>query len=100
MNVGPVRGKFKTVLRVTEAQVPQQLTARIEGRNFSGAVTLDVWLRLTDLGGATRVDWKARPSVTGLLSGVGGKLIERKAADAGAGQRYGDQFFGRLGQEV
>ncbi len=100
VNVGPVRGKFKTLLRVTEARVPEQLSARIEGRNFSGAVMLELWLRLTNLGGATRVDWQARPSVTGLLSGVGGKLIERKAADAGAGQRYGDQFFGRLAQEA
>ena len=100
VSAGPVRGTFKTTLRIVGGQLPETLELRVEGRNLTGTATLDIRLHCTDLGEGSRVSWEAVPRLSGLLARLGGSLIERKAAEEGAGQRYGDQFFSRLSQEA
>ncbi|GAA4019007.1 hypothetical protein GCM10022631_35240 [Deinococcus rubellus] len=100
VNVGPVKGRFKTIVRVLGAQSPDRMDLEVEGKTITGTALLHTQMIFTDLGESTRVDWVASPRLSGLLAGVGGKLIESKARDAGAGQRYADRFFGRLSQEA
>ncbi|AWN22060.1 hypothetical protein DKM44_01415 [Deinococcus irradiatisoli] len=100
VGVGPVKGRFNTLVRVLSAQPPEQLNLEVQGKTITGTAILRAEFTLTDLGASTRVDWTAAPSLSGLLAGVGGKLIESKARDAGAGQRYADRFFSRLSQEA
>ncbi|WP_161882186.1 CoxG family protein [Deinococcus alpinitundrae] len=100
VNVGPVKGRFKTIVRVLEAQPPAQMDLEVEGKTITGTALLHTQMTFTDLGESTRVDWVASPRLSGLLAGVGGKLIESKARDGSAGQRYADRFFGRLSQEA
>ena len=100
VSAGPVRGTFKTTLRLVGGQPPESLELRVEGRNLMGTATLEIKLACTDLGEGSRVSWEAAPHLSGLLSRLGGGLIERKAAEEGAAQRYGDQFFSRLSQEA
>ena len=104
LNAGPVHGTFKTTLNISDESAsgtpPDTMRAQVEGRNLTGTARLDVQLTFTDLGEGCRVDWLATPQLSGLLSRLGGGLVERKAAEEGAGQRYGDQFFSRLSQEA
>lgn len=100
VNMGPVKGKFKTLVRVLNAKPPEYMELEVEGKTITGTALLHTEMTLTDLGETTRIDWVATPKLSGLLAGVGGKLIESKARDAGAGQRYADRFFGRLSQEA
>ncbi len=100
VSLGPVKGRFNTVVRVSAARPPEQLNLEVQGKALTGTATLHTQLTLSDLGASTRVDWVAAPSLSGLLAGVGGKLVESKAKDAGAGQRYADHFFARLSQEA
>ncbi|ULH17658.1 carbon monoxide dehydrogenase subunit G (plasmid) [Deinococcus sp. KNUC1210] len=100
VNVGPVKGKFKAGVHLTNLVQPQQMNLQVEARNMTGGVNVEAQLNLTDLGESTRVDWVARPQLSGILAGVGGKLIESKAREPGAGQRYADRFFSRLAQQA
>ena len=100
INAGPVHGHFKTTLNIIGGEPPETMQAVVEGRNLTGTARLDVQMTFTDLGEGCRVDWLAAPQLSGLLSRLGGSLLERKAAEEGAGQRYGDQFFSRLSQEA
>jgi uncharacterized protein len=100
VGVGPIRGKFKITLQFDETQAPEQIGVQVEGRNMSGLAVLDAQLHITDLGEGSRVDWTAVPRLSGLIAGLGNRLIDTKARESGAGQRYADNFFSRLSQEA
>ncbi len=100
VGVGPVRGKFKVTLQFDESRAPEVVGVNVEGRNMSGLAVLDAELHVTDLGEGSRVDWTAAPRLSGLIATLGNKLIDTKARESGAGQRYADQFFSRLSQEA
>lgn len=100
VGVGPIRGKFRVTLQFDETQAPQRIGVQALGRNMTGLAVLDAQLRVTDLGEGSRVDWTAAPRLSGLIASLGNKLIDTKARDSGAGQRYADQFFSRLSQEA
>lgn len=100
VNVGPIKGKFKAGVRVNNVVPLEQMELQIEAKNITGGATVQAQLTFTDLGGSTRVDWVARPQLSGLLAAAGGKVIESKAREPGAGQGYADRFFNRLSKEV
>ncbi len=100
VNRGPIKQKFKATVRLGDLQAPESMTLHIEAKNMTGGANIQAKLSLVDLGNSTRVDWQAEPRLSGLLASVGGKVLESKASDTGAGQGYANRFFDLLSKQA
>lgn len=89
--IGPVKAKFTSELRITNARPPESY--RLEGQGKAGAVgfgkgAADV--TLSEDGGDTVLSYSADFQVGGRLAQIGSRLV------VGATRKIADEFFGRL----
>ena len=94
LGVGPVRGRFKAVVRLTDLKAHQ--SGRIGG-SISGGLgqaSGSGMLRLSADGTGTRIDYDYEVAVSGKAAAVGGRMIE------GAAQIVIGQFFDRFGRKL
>src|ERR1700752_878132 len=84
---------FKVAVQVVRADAPRQIEAKIEGAPLGivGRLTATSLTRLTEMAGATRIDYDVEASLTGKLGSLGQPVLRAKAKEM---ER---QFTARLG---
>ena len=94
LGVGPVRGRFKAQVKLSDLQPVQSgriggsITGPLGGASGSGL------LKLVPDGGGTRIDYDYEVAVSGKAAAVGGRMLE------GAAQLVIGQFFDRFGRRL
>jgi carbon monoxide dehydrogenase subunit G len=84
---------FKVTVQVVRADEPREIAAKIEGAPLGivGRLTAASLTRLTEMSGATRIDYDVETALTGKLGSLGQPLLRAKAKEM---ER---QFAARLG---
>jgi carbon monoxide dehydrogenase subunit G len=84
---------FKVTVQVVRADEPCEIEAKLEGTPLGivGRLTAASLTRLTEMGGATRIDYDVEAALTGKLGSLGQPVLRAKAKEM---ER---QFAGRLG---
>ena len=93
--IGPLRARFKGVLRISEANPPQSCTMVFEGQGGAAGFakgTSSVTLRETPEG--TELGYSAQAQIGGKLAQVGSRLIDNVA------RKMSDDFFKALRQQL
>ena len=94
LGVGPVRGRFKAVVKLTDLKPVEagrlggSITGPLGGASGSGM------LKLAPEGDSTRIDYDYEVAVSGKAAAVGGRMLD------GAAQFVIGQFFARLGAKL
>lgn len=92
--VGPVKGKFKAKVRISNQVPPQSMTLQIEAKAPTGIVNAVGQLVLVDQGESTLVQWSGEPKLMGMIASLAGRLI------GGISKSQADVFFGNLEKEA
>jgi uncharacterized protein len=92
--VGPVKGKFKAKVKITNQVPPESMTLSIEAKAPTGIVNAVGVLKLVDQGESTLVEWSGEPKLMGMIASLAGRLI------GGISKSQADIFFGNLEQEA
>ncbi|WP_407569495.1 SRPBCC family protein [Deinococcus altitudinis] len=92
--VGPVKGKFKAKVKLSNQVPPESMTLTIEAKAPTGIVNAVGQLVLVDQGESTRVDWSGEPKMMGMIASLAGRLI------GGISKSQADVFFGNLEKEA
>ena len=94
LGVGPVRGKFLAMVRLSDLEPPKaaKLSGSLEGPLGSSAGSGNVTLEARD--GGTFVAYKYRVEIGGKVAAIGGRMLE------GAAKIVVGQFFERLIAQV
>jgi len=92
--VGPVKGKFKAKVKISDQVPPERMTLGIEAKAPTGMVNATGTLTLVDQGDTTRVDWAGEPKLMGMIASLAGRLI------GGISKQQADVFFTNLEQEA
>jgi len=84
---------FKVTVQVVRAEEPREIEATIEGTPLGivGRLTASSLTRLTEMSGATRIDYDVKAALTGKLGSLGQPVLRAKAKEM---ER---QFAARLG---
>jgi carbon monoxide dehydrogenase subunit G len=84
---------FKVTVQVVRAEEPREIEAKIEGTPLGivGRLTASSLTRLTEMSGATRIDYDVEAALTGKLGSLGQPVLRAKAKEM---ER---QFAARLG---
>jgi len=74
---------FKVTVQVVRAEEPREIEARIEGAPLGivGRLTAISLTRLTEMSGATRIDYDVDASLTGKLGSLGQPVLRAKAKE-------------------
>jgi uncharacterized protein len=74
---------FKVTVQVVRAEEPREIEARIEGAPLGivGRLTANSLTRLTEMSGATRIDYDVDASLTGKLGSLGQPVLRAKAKE-------------------
>ncbi|MGY2896044.1 SRPBCC family protein [Deinococcus sp. UYEF24] len=94
VSVGPVKGKFKAKVKLSNQVPPESMTLTIEAKAPTGIVNAVGQLVLVDQGESTRVDWSGEPKMMGMIASLAGRLI------GGISKSQADVFFGNLEKEA
>ncbi|MBT5049497.1 MAG: molybdopterin-dependent oxidoreductase [Rhodospirillaceae bacterium] len=94
LGVGPVRGRFKADVALSDMVEPQSATLSGGVIGPLGASSGSGHVTLTAEGDGTRITYDYAIELTGTVASVGGRLIE------GAAKSVVNQFFVRLGAQV
>jgi uncharacterized protein len=92
--VGPVKGKFKAKVKISDQRPPESMTLAIEAKAPTGIVNAVGTLKLIDQGDTTLVEWSGEPKLMGMIASLAGRLI------GGISKSQADIFFGNLEQEA
>jgi len=80
LGIGPVRLQFRLDVELSEIVEQERLRMVALGRGPGSEVDVVSSVRLEDAGpGRTRLDWAATCSVSGVLAGLGARLLEGTA---------------------
>lgn len=90
MGVGPVRGRFKVTIELSDLDEPNGLTLSGGALGPLGSSKGTGLVKLIETGGGTRIDYAYGVDVSGKVAAVGGRMIE------GAAKILIAQFFKRL----
>jgi uncharacterized protein len=84
---------FRVTVQVVRADEPREIEAKIEGAPLGivGRLTATSLTRLTEMAGATRIDYDVEAALTGKLGSLGQPVLRAKAKEM---ER---QFAARLG---
>jgi uncharacterized protein len=84
---------FKVAVEVVRADEPREIEAKIDGTPLGivGRLTATSLTKLTDLSGATKIDYEVEAALTGKLGSLGQPVLRAKAKEM---ER---QFAARLG---
>ena len=89
--IGPVKARFGGAVTLTDVDPPNGYTLAGEGTGAgAGFAKGQARVRLTDVGGATRLSYEVRAEVGGKLAQIGSRLIDQAA------RRQADSFFARF----
>jgi uncharacterized protein len=74
---------FKVTVQVVRAEEPREIEAKIEGAPLGivGRLTAISLTRLTEMSGATRIDYDVDASLTGKLGSLGQPVLRAKAKE-------------------
>ena len=74
---------FKVTVQVVRAEEPREIEAKIEGAPLGivGRLTATSLTRLTEMSGATRIDYDVDAALTGKLGSLGQPVLRSKAKD-------------------
>jgi len=91
--VAYMKFSFKVTVQVVRAEEPREIEAKVEGTPLGivGRLTATSVTKLTEIGGATRIDYDVEAALTGKLGSLGQPVLRAKAKEM---QR---QFAARLG---
>ena len=92
--VGPVKGKFKAKVKISNQVPPQSMTLQIEAKAPTGIVNAVGQLVLVEQGESTLVQWSGEPKLMGKIASLAGRLI------GGISKSQADVFFGNLEKEA
>lgn len=92
--VGPVKGKFKAKVKISNQIPPQSMTLQIEAKAPTGIVNAVGQLVLVEQGESTLVQWSGEPKLMGMIASLAGRLI------GGISKSQADVFFGNLEKEA
>lgn len=91
--VAYMKFSFKVIVQVVRAEEPREIEAKVEGTPLGivGRLTATSVTKLTEIGGATRIDYDVEAALTGKLGSLGQPVLRAKAKEM---ER---QFAARLG---
>ena len=92
--VGPVKGKFKAKVKISNQVPPQSMTLQIEAKAPTGIVNAVGQLVLVEQGESTLVQWSGEPKLMGMIASLAGRLI------GGISKSQADVFFSNLEKEA
>ncbi len=74
---------FKVTVQVVRAEEPREIEAKIEGAPLGivGRLTASSLTRLTEMSGATRIDYDVDAALTGKLGSLGQPVLRAKAKE-------------------
>lgn len=74
---------FKVTVQVVRAEEPREIEAKIEGTPLGivGRLTASSLTRLTEMTGATRIDYDVDAALTGKLGSLGQPVLRAKAKE-------------------
>jgi carbon monoxide dehydrogenase subunit G len=74
---------FKVTVQVVRAEEPREIEAKIEGTPIGivGRLTATSLTRLTEMSGATRIDYDVDTALTGKLGSLGQPVLRAKAKE-------------------
>jgi hypothetical protein len=74
---------FKVTVQVVRAEEPREIEAKIEGApvGIVGRLTATSLTRLTEVSGATRIDYDVEAALTGKLGSLGQPVLRAKAKE-------------------
>jgi carbon monoxide dehydrogenase subunit G len=74
---------FKVTVQVVRAEEPREIEAKIEGAPIGivGRLTATSTTRLTEMSGATRIDYDVDTALTGKLGSLGQPVLRAKAKE-------------------
>lgn len=79
VQVGPVKGRFKGTLVLSELVPPESYRMQLNGRGAAGFVTAEGELFLIEDGAATTLHYEVEAKVGGRIAGVGQRLLDSSA---------------------
>ena len=95
LGVGSITGTYAGECRLSDLERPQRLRLHIECAGGPGSVSGDVAVQLVAVdGGTTRVEFDAEATVTGVIGGVGQRMLGAVA------RRTAAQFFGARERDI
>jgi uncharacterized protein len=92
--VGPVKGKFKAKVKLSNQVPPESMTLQVEAKAPTGMVNAVGVLTLVDQGENTLVNWSGEPKLMGMIASLAGRLI------GGISKQQADVFFANLELEA
>jgi carbon monoxide dehydrogenase subunit G len=74
---------FKVAVAVVRAEEPREIAAKIDGAPLGivGRLTATSVTRLTEVSGATRIDYEVEAALTGKLGSLGQPVLRAKAKE-------------------
>ncbi|HEX4815283.1 MAG TPA: carbon monoxide dehydrogenase subunit G [Nonomuraea sp.] len=88
--VASLKGVYHGEVALSDPLAPESLILKARGQGAPGTVEATVQVRLTELDGATRVDYDAEAVIGGMIAGVGQRLL------SSAARRTATEFFTTL----
>lgn len=79
VKVGPVQGKFKGTIRLTDIIPPKSYRMDVDGKGSSGFVKANGGLTLTGQGETTHMVYEGEAQVGGRIASVGQRLLDTSA---------------------
>ncbi len=79
MKVGPVQGKFKGNIKLTNIVEPDSYTITVDGKGAPGFVKATGHVKLSDLGEQTHMLYEGTAQVGGRIASVGQRLMDTSA---------------------
>jgi carbon monoxide dehydrogenase subunit G len=79
MKVGPVQGKFKGNIKLTDIVEPDSYSITVDGKGAPGFVKATGHLKLTNQGEQTHMDYEGKAQVGGRIASVGQRLMDTSA---------------------
>jgi len=92
--VGPVKGAYDGTVRITDKTPPERMTLRVEGGGKPGTIRATGELRLEEQDGRTVVNYTGDAQITGLIAGIGHRLI------GGVAKQMAGEFFKAVEKEL
>ncbi|NDU73503.1 carbon monoxide dehydrogenase, partial [Actinomadura sp. DSM 109109] len=92
--VASIQGTYVGQVELADPDPPRSFTLRARGQGAPGTVDATVRVRLSDGGGATRIDYDADAVVGGMVGGVGQRML------GGVAKRTAGEFFAAVERDL
>jgi carbon monoxide dehydrogenase subunit G len=79
IKVGPVQGKFKGNIKLSDIIAPESYTIEVDGKGAPGFVRATGGLKLTDQGDKTHMVYEGNANIGGRIASVGQRLMDTSA---------------------